>query len=119
MAQRYPGYALPPDFQCMVEPGGGFLVPEKCIELHLRLARQRGAELRCGSQVVRWEVLPTAAADLGVSGGGDGGSSSSGEGGLVWVHITGGEHFTARKLVLAGGGWMPHLVPELQVGARG
>ena len=125
VAQRFPGVRLPPSFQTLYEPEGGLLVPEKCIEVHLRLAQQQGAQLMCGTQVLGWQVLPPGAEALEGSGAGGGsaveasgsGSSSGGEG-LVRVHTSRGS-FTTRRLVLAGGGWMPKLVPELKVGGRG
>lgn len=101
-SKRFPGYHLPDSFQAMYEPEGGFLIPERCIEAHLRQAQQQGAELVTGAGVQRWQVLP------------DDGSSSGGSQGLVQVDTAAGS-FTARRLVLAAGGWMPKLVPELQV----
>ena len=120
VAQRFPGYRLPPSFQTLYEPEGGLLVPEKCIEVHLRLAQQQGAQLLCGTQVLGWQVLPPGAEAFEGGDGGSGGeasSSGSGEKGVVRVHTSRGS-FTTRRLVLAGGGWMPQLVPELKVGAR-
>ncbi|EFN57606.1 hypothetical protein CHLNCDRAFT_20797 [Chlorella variabilis] len=90
--QRFPGYHLPPSFQTMYEPEGGFLVPERCIQAHLHLAQRHGAELLCGAKVLGWQV---------------------GAQGLVRVQTTRGE-FIARRLVLAAGGWMPQLVPQLR-----
>jgi sarcosine oxidase len=122
VAQRFPGYRLPPSFQTLYEPEGGLLVPEKCIEVHLRLAQQQGAQLLCGTQVLGWQVLPPGAEAFEGGDGGSGGEASSsgsgsGEKGVVRVHTSRGS-FTTRRLVLAGGGWMPQLVPELKVGAR-
>lgn len=109
VAQRFPAYRLPQDFQSLYEPGAGFLAPEKCIAAHLSVAKQRGAHLVCDAAVSSWAVEPPA-----------GSSSSSGGGsaeGLVRVETSQGT-FQARKLVLAPGGWMPALVPELKVGRR-
>lgn len=107
VAQRFPAYRLPEGFQSLFEAGAGFLAPEKCIEAHLGQAKQSGAQLVCGAAVQRWAVEPPA------------GASSSGGGsdteGLVRVETSQGT-FQARKLVLAAGGWMPQLVPELKVG---
>lgn len=107
VAQRFPAYRLPEGFQSLFEAGAGFLAPEKCIEAHLGQAQQSGAQLVCGVAVQRWAVEPPA------------GASSSGGGsdteGLVRVETSQGT-FQARKLVLAAGGWMPQLVPELKVG---
>lgn len=110
VAQRFSAYRLPQDFQSLYEPGAGFLAPEKCIAAHLSVAKQRGAQLVCDAAVSSWAVEPPAASS----------SSSSGSGsaeGLVRVETSQGT-FQAKKLVLAPGGWMPALVPELKVGRR-
>jgi sarcosine oxidase len=44
----------------LFEPGAGFLRPERCIEAHLRLARQAGADLRHDEPVRSWQALPDA-----------------------------------------------------------
>ena len=77
--------------QAVLGPGG-ILASERCIAAHVDLARQHGAEVRLEEQVLSWH----AEAD-----------------GVV-VRSDKGE-YRARKLVLAGGSWMPQLVPELQV----
>ncbi|PRW58764.1 N-methyltryptophan oxidase isoform A [Chlorella sorokiniana] len=104
VAQRFPAYRLPEGFQSLYEPGAGFLAPEKCIAAHLGQAQKSGAQLVCGAAVQRWAVEPPA--------GGSGSGSGSG-GGLVRVETSQGT-FQAKTLVLAAGGWMPALVPELQ-----
>lgn len=101
--RRFPGYHLPSSFQTMYEPEGGFLVPEKCIAAQLAQAQHLGAHLLCGAKVQRWRVLPA---------GGHIPAASSEQGGLVQVGTSRGT-FTARRLVLAAGAWMPQLVPQL------
>lgn len=111
VASRFPAYRLPPNFQTMYEPEGGFLIPERCIEAHLRLAARHGAQLMCGTGVTSWRVLPPGAQpaeDVG-SCARTGDSSQ----GLVQVDTPAGT-FTTRRLVLAAGGWMPQMVPELK-----
>lgn len=71
---------------------GGILASERCIAAHVDLARQHGAEVRLGEEVLSWQA----------------------EAGSVTVRTDKGE-YKARKIVLAGGSWMPQLVPELQV----
>jgi len=119
---RFPGYHLPPSFQTLYEPEGGYLVPEKCIAAHLQQAQQHGAQLLTGTKVLGWQASPAAGGEANPSNsspssGGSGGDSSSGgpaEGPLVEVSTSEGS-FAARRLVLAGGGWMPQLVPQLAV----
>ncbi|KAI7842984.1 hypothetical protein COHA_003389 [Chlorella ohadii] len=105
VSQRFPAYRLPADFQTLFEAGAGFLSPEKCIAAHLGQAQKSGAQLVCGAAVQRWAVEPP-------SGGGGSSGSGSAEG-LVRVETSQGT-FQAKKLVLAAGGWMPALVPELK-----
>lgn len=106
VAQRFPACRLPPGFQTLYEPQAGFLAPEKCIEALLSLAQeQHGAQLMCGAKVLGWRVVEQA-------GGGSSNVNGSGGGALVEVRTSCGT-FSARRLVLAGGAWMPQLVPEL------
>ena len=99
VAARHPAFHLPRDFKALVEPEAGLLAPERCIAAHLALAQQHGAQLLCGARLQGWRVE----------------QGSTGRGGArVHVHSSAGS-FVARRLVLAGGGWMPQLVPELQV----
>ncbi|PSC76354.1 N-methyltryptophan oxidase [Micractinium conductrix] len=98
VAARHPAFHLPRDFKALVEPEAGLLAPERCIAAHLALAQQHGAQLLCGARLQGWRVE----------------QGSTGRGGArVHVHSSAGS-FVARRLVLAGGGWMPQLVPELQ-----
>lgn len=72
------------------EPRAGVLLAARAIGTLLAVAQQHGAVVRAGVEVERW--IPT------------------GEGVRVLVA---GELLTARRLVLAAGAWMPHLVPAL------
>lgn len=123
VAARFPAYQLPAGFQTMYEPEGGVLVPEKCTEAHLRLAQQKhNAQLLCGTKVLSWQVGSAAAPSSEQPGGvpATAGNHMEGEGEeVVQVHTSSGETFHTRRLVLAGGGWMPHLVPELKVRCAG
>ncbi len=127
---RFPALRLPEGTQVLYEREAGFLAPEKCIEAHLALAqRQHGAELRCGTKVLSWRVVPAAAeqetspmsGSVGMqqqdqhAGHADGRGSSVEQGEAAVEVETDRGVFRARRLVLAGGGWMPQLVPELKV----
>jgi sarcosine oxidase len=85
---RYPAYRLPENFTGLLQPDGGFLDPEGCIAAHLRLAQRSGAELRTGERVLDWETA------------GDG----------VRVRTDRGA-YTADKLVLTAGAWLPKVAP--------
>jgi sarcosine oxidase len=52
--RRYPGLAPAADEVALAEPHAGFLRPERCIEAHLRLARQAGALTQYDERVRSW-----------------------------------------------------------------
>lgn len=87
---RYPTLAPPDDAVALFEPRAGVLLPEACVESWLSLARDAGAALRFGEQVLRWEATREG----------------------VRVETTEGT-FGAARLVLSAGPWLPRLVPEL------
>ena len=68
---------------------------EEGIRAHAEAAQQHGATLHCSEKVQRWRVLP------------------SGEVAVTTEKAT----YTAGKLVLTAGAWMPEMVPELQAGS--
>jgi sarcosine oxidase len=90
LSRRCPGYRLPPETQCLLQPEGGFLLPERCNVAHAALARSQGAELHCREPVLDW-------------GAG---------GGRVWVRTPGGRH-EAGRLVVCAGAWASRLLPGL------
>jgi sarcosine oxidase len=88
--RRFPGYRLPSTTQCLYQPDGGYLLPERCNLSHIGLALSRGAQIRCREAVLEWSV----------SGAG------------VRVRTTQGR-YEAGALVICGGAWAGQLVPEL------
>ena len=90
LAERFPGYGLPHEMTAIVQPQGGFLAPERCIEGHVASARASGAEVREEERVLDWEAF---------SGG-------------VRVRTEAGV-YEAGSLVLTAGAWAGRLVPEL------
>ena len=57
LSRRFPGYGLPPEMSAVVQPQGGFLTPERCVESHVTVARGLGAEVREEEQVLDWEAF--------------------------------------------------------------
>ena len=55
--RRYPGYHLPPEHLALVQPDGGFLVPERCIVSYVMAAQAEGAEVHGHEEVLGWEPL--------------------------------------------------------------
>jgi sarcosine oxidase len=54
LAQRFPAYRLPSDTHCLLQPEGGFLLPERCIVAHVDQATARGAVVRSNERVLEW-----------------------------------------------------------------
>ena len=97
---RFPGLALPDELVAVFQPDGGFVLSERAIAGHARLALAAGAEIHGHEPVVAWEA---------------------GAGGVV-VRTAVAE-YRARKLVVSAGAWVgkligslaPVAVPERQV----
>jgi sarcosine oxidase len=90
LARRFPGYRLPPSLVAILQPQGGFLLPELCISTHVRLAQAHGAEIHAREHVLDWE--PT------------------GQG--IRVRTDHAMYETAQ-LVISAGAWVAKLVPGL------
>jgi len=88
--RRFPGYGLPQEFQCLYQPEGGFLLPERCNVAHVVQAQAHGAEVHCREPVLEWGAQP----------------------GRVWVRTARGR-YEAGRLVICAGPWAAKLVPEL------
>src|SRR5688500_1778405 len=80
---RFPQFHVPDDTTALHESDAGFLLPERCIAAHLRLATARGAELRHEEPLLPWR--------------------RDGEGVAV---VTPTGTYRAARLVLATGAWL-------------
>jgi sarcosine oxidase len=84
--RRFPAYRLDPGSMAVLQPDGGFLLPERCIVAHVDAAVARGAEVRARESVLGWEPA------------GDG------------VHVSSDRaEYEADRLVLTAGAWMHEL----------
>jgi sarcosine oxidase len=90
MLRRFPGLRPEVGMNGVLEPRAGILFPERCIAAHLRLAKSAGAEVRMNEPARSW----TAQADA------------------ARVHTSAGE-YSARKLVITAGAWLPRIAPRL------
>jgi sarcosine oxidase len=72
------------------EPRSGILLPENCVETHLRLAEQHGAELHLSDPVMEWKPDRKG----------------------VRVKTRHGE-YRASQIVMAPGAWLNHFLPDL------
>ncbi len=98
LARRYPAYRLPAETDVLLQPDGGFLLPERCIVAHVEQAQALGAVLHTGERVLGWEPH------------GDGVRVESEHG-----------RYEADRLVLCAGAWsetVARLVPGLVAAER-
>ncbi len=89
--RRFPGYRFPDNIVAVLQPDGGFLLPERCIVNHVEAAQASGAEVQTRERVTGWDA----------SGGG------------IEVR-TDREAYRARKLVITAGPWASELCPKLR-----
>ena len=90
--RAYPAFDLEQDLIAVVDPRAGWLDPEHCNAAHLKLAAQKGVELRFEEATISW-----TADDYGVS--------------VATSHAT----YVAEHLVLCAGARMQELVPDLEL----
>jgi sarcosine oxidase len=108
IARRFPAYRLPAETVAVLQPEGGFLLPERCIAVHAELARSLGAALSTGERVLEWEPGPE-----GVRVTTDRGSYEADRLVLAagaWLGDLAGVPVVAERQVLA---WLETLRPEL------
>lgn len=55
LSRRFPGYRLPFETMALLQPEGGFLVPERCIVAYVQAAQALGAEIHGRERVIEWE----------------------------------------------------------------
>ena len=91
VTQRFPGLTPSPDMNAVLEPRAGIVFPEKCITAHLAGARKSGAELRTTERAVSWKAHSDR----------------------VEVQTDRG-NYSANKLIVTAGAWLPRLFPALQ-----
>ena len=86
VARRFPAYRLDPAAMAVLQPDGGFLLPERCIVAHVEAAQALGAEVHARERVLGWEQA----------------------GDRVRVRTDRGS-YEAERLVLTAGAWMSEL----------
>jgi sarcosine oxidase len=86
LMRRFPAYRVPPETLALLQPDGGFLLPERCIVAHVELAQTLGAVVQARERVLEWEQ-----AEDGVRVTSDRGV------------------YEADRLVLAAGAWLAEL----------
>jgi len=89
--RRWPLLRVPDKLVGVLEPRAGYLLAEPCVQAHLDVARQAGAEFRFDEEVIGWEL-----------------------GDPICVRTAAGELATKRLIVTAGA-WAGPLLAELQL----
>jgi sarcosine oxidase len=90
LTRRFPGYRLPADLVAILQPEGGFLLPERCIVAHVEAAQRAGAEVRARERVLGWDTVGSG----------------------VRVRTENGE-YSAARLVITAGPWTSSLVGQM------
>ncbi len=96
IADRFPAFDLPGDWDGVYQPDAGFLLPEKAIEMHVAAAKAAGAEVRLRTAVSA--IAPTA--------------------GGVRLTLADGTAIEAGSAVISAGAWVGELIPELRPNLR-
>ncbi len=91
LVRRYPAFNPPHDVVALWEPRAGVLFPERCIEAHLKLAGELGAQIHLDEPVSSWSVHPTGTVEVATARG----------------------RYRADRLILASGAWMGTLAGPL------
>ncbi len=90
LSRRFPGYRLPGEYMAVLQPQGGFLVPERCISTHVAMAARHGADVHTEEALLGWEATAHGVAVTTSRG-----------------------RYEAGQLVIAAGSWTGALVPAL------
>jgi sarcosine oxidase len=106
LTARFPGYRLPSDLIAILQPEGGFLVPERCIVAHVEAAQRAGAEVHARERVLGWEASADTRGQERVLG---------------WDTVAGGirvrtdrAEYSAARLVITAGPWTASLVRDMR-----
>ena len=92
--RRFPTLTARDGEIALYEQNAGFVRPEATVAAHLQLATEAGAHLRFNEPVENWQALP---------------------GGAGVRVLTGGDAYTADRLVICPGAWAPRLLSDLGV----
>jgi sarcosine oxidase len=96
--RRFPALELDDDMAMLHEPLAGILFAQKCVAAHLDLARRHGADLHFEERVTGWKsARANSVPNAGIRVTTDRGT------------------YTADRLVLSVGAWLPKLAPELHL----
>ena len=89
--ERFPAFSLPLGWDCVFQPDGGVLLPEKAIRLFLSAAQTLGARVRTNTIVRHVQEVKDH----------------------IEVVLESGEVINSASTVIAAGPWIAELLPEL------
>ena len=89
---RFPSFRIPDDFVGLVEPGAGWIVPERAVAAHVELAVRHGADIRPNVMVESWKAHGTG----------------------IRVQTSHGP-FSADRLIVSCGPWAASHLPDLNL----
>ncbi|MCA1647113.1 MAG: N-methyl-L-tryptophan oxidase, partial [Chloroflexi bacterium] len=92
VSARFPGFRLHDNLTAVLEPSGGVLNSDRCLDTLLSLAQQRGAQLRHGEPVRHW--------------------AADGDGLRVETDLA---TYRADRLIIAAGPWAGAVLAELDL----
>ena len=91
LRDRFPGYRLPANYRAILQPSGGILHPERCVQHHVSAARAAGAVIHEHETVLGWEQTATS------------------------VRVkTSSATYECGRLIVTAGAWIGALVPALR-----
>ena len=88
VADRFPQFSFPGDFEVILEPDAGFLPPERSIRLYTDQAKKNGAIIHTNEKVIEWK-----------------------KDGDVVVVKTDKDIYHCGKLVITAGAWAGKMIP--------
>lgn len=88
----FPGLAIPSDYAVYFEENAGYLLVEKCVQVHLSQAQRLGAECIHGETVTKWEATST---------------------GVVVETET--AKYEADRLIISAGPWANSMLKDLEI----
>jgi len=88
VANRFPQFSLPGNFEVLFEPEAGFITPEKAIRLYASQAKKNGAAIHSNEKVTEWKK----------------------EGNTVVVK-TDKQTYQCNKLIITAGAWAGKMIP--------
>jgi len=90
MAERYPQFNLPDDYDYLFEANAGFVTPEKTIQQYAKLTVNHGGKINTSEKVLGWQK----------------------DGTTITVK-TSKASYSCNKLVITAGPWAGKLMPQL------